>query len=78
MHKTVEQFKRRVSDAHEERIPQRAGETLVNEIKSLRRQGLVKKHLVSQDEVQLTIDPPNPEDDENQQANEDEVIDSAA
>jgi len=78
MTRTVEQFKRRVSDAHEEKIPQKAGETVINEIKNLRRQGLVKKHLVSQDEVQLTIDPPDPEDDENQQAQEEEVIDSAA
>lgn len=78
MHKTVEQFKRRVSDAHEEKIPQKAGETVINEIKNLRRQGLVKKHLVAQDEVQLTIDPPEPEHDENQEANENEVIDSAA
>lgn len=78
MHKTVEQFKRRVSDAQKDKIPQKATESVINEIKNLRRQGLVKKHLIPQDEIQITIDPPNPKNNENQHTNEDEVIDSAA
>ena len=74
MKRTVDKFKHAVQEADIVHLPQKAGNSIINEIKGLRRKGVVKKHLDDIEKgVQLPVDGTDTEHDEDEDTNENEV-----
>lgn len=74
MKKTVEKFKDVVCEADLIHLPQRAGNSIINEIKGLRKKGVVKKHLDDiENGVQLPIDGTDTDHDKDENDDENEV-----